>query len=107
MCAKLFSRGFHGKRHEPADGTRLPPGQYLVDDFPVLSVGPTPYTLEQEWSFSIEGEIDPPRRWTWDEFIHLPSESITVGIHCVTHWSKFDTRWHGVSVDTLLKGVET
>ena len=106
MPARLFSRGFHGRRQEAGDDSRLPPGQYLVTDFPVLSAGPTPYTPEQEWSFSIEGEIDTPRRWTWQEFTHLPSESITVDIHCVTHWSKFDTRWRGVSVDTLLQGVD-
>jgi hypothetical protein len=53
MCAKLFSRGFHGRRHEQADGNRLPPGQYLVTDFPVLSAGPTPHTPLDRWTFSM------------------------------------------------------
>jgi DMSO/TMAO reductase YedYZ molybdopterin-dependent catalytic subunit len=59
------------------------------------------------WDFTIKGEVDEPRRWTWEEFQALPSETITKDIHCVTHWSKFDTVWKGVSVDTLLDGVET
>jgi DMSO/TMAO reductase YedYZ molybdopterin-dependent catalytic subunit len=107
ITVSLISRGFRGRRKTPEQSDRLPPGQYLVTDFPVLSAGPTPYTPEKEWSFSLEGEIDTPRRWTWQEFTHLPSESITVDIHCVTHWSKFGTRWRGVSVDTLLEDVET
>ena len=55
----------------------------------------------------IVGEVDEPRRWTWDEFRALPSEEITRDIHCVTKWSKLDTVWQGVSLDTLLDGVET
>jgi DMSO/TMAO reductase YedYZ molybdopterin-dependent catalytic subunit len=74
ITLSLISRGFRGRRKTPEQSDRLPPGQYIVTDFPVLSAGPTPYTPEQEWSFSIEGEIDPPRRWKWDEFTHLPSE---------------------------------
>jgi DMSO/TMAO reductase YedYZ molybdopterin-dependent catalytic subunit len=85
----------------------VPPGQYVTPDFPVLSAGPTPRTPLDEWTFSITGEIDEPRRWTWDEFQALPSETVTVDIHCVTKWSKLDTTWEGVSVDTLLDGVET
>ena len=60
-----------------------------------------------EWTFSIVGEIDEPKRWTWEEFRKLRAETFTVDIHCVTKWSKLDTSWTGVSVDTLLEGVET
>jgi DMSO/TMAO reductase YedYZ molybdopterin-dependent catalytic subunit len=60
-----------------------------------------------EWTFSIVGEVDEPKRWTWDELRRLQSESFTADIHCVTKWTKLDTRWMGVSLDTLLDGVET
>ena len=85
----------------------MPPGQYVTSDFPVLSAGPTPHTPLDQWTFTIEGEIDAPRHWTWEEFSALPSEHITKDIHCVTKWSKLDTEWEGVSVDTLLAGVDT
>src|SRR5207247_5659838 len=101
-----ISRGFRGRR-AAADPTRVPPGQYVTNDFPVLSAGPTPHTPLDRWDFSIIGEVDEPRRWTWDEFRALPSEEVTRDIHCVTKWSKLDTVWRGVSVDTLLEGVET
>jgi DMSO/TMAO reductase YedYZ molybdopterin-dependent catalytic subunit len=103
----FISRGFKGRRRDPAQSDRLPPGQYLVRDFPVLSAGPTPHTALSQWTFSISGEVDDVKRWTWDEFRALPSETITHDIHCVTKWSKLDTVWEGVSVDTLLEGVET
>ena len=100
-----FSRGFQGRRSEgPAD--RIPPGQHLVDDFPVLSAGPTPHTPLDEWTFAIEGGAEPVS-WTWDEFQALPSEEVTKDIHCVTKWSKLDTVWRGVSLDTLLGAVES
>jgi DMSO/TMAO reductase YedYZ molybdopterin-dependent catalytic subunit len=102
-----FTRGFRGRRRKPGEAGRLPPGQHLVDGFPVLSAGPTPHTPLEEWSFSIVGEIDEPRRWSWDEFGALRRETIRCDIHCVTSWSKLDTEWEGVSVDTLLDGVET
>jgi DMSO/TMAO reductase YedYZ molybdopterin-dependent catalytic subunit len=101
-----ITRGFRGKRRD-ADPSRLPPGQYLVEDFPVLSAGPTPHTPLEEWSFTISGAIDEPRSWTWEEFQSLPSETFTVDIHCVTKWSKLDTTWTGVSLDVLLEGVDT
>jgi DMSO/TMAO reductase YedYZ molybdopterin-dependent catalytic subunit len=105
MGEGFISRGFRGRRR--SQDTALPPGQYLVDGFPVLSAGATPRTPQEEWDFSIVGEIDEPRRWTWEGFSQLPSEEITKDIHCVTKWSKVGTRWEGVSVDTLLDGVET
>ena len=108
MAGNFISRGFRGRRREdPAVAGRVPPGQYLTSDFPVLSAGPTPHTPLAQWDFAITGAVNPERRWTWDEFRALPSESITVDIHCVTKWSKLDTVWEGVAIDTLLDGVET
>jgi DMSO/TMAO reductase YedYZ molybdopterin-dependent catalytic subunit len=108
MGRGFFSRGFRGRRRDAeVDDSRVPPGQYLVEGFPVLSAGPTPRTPLEEWDFTIVGEIDGPKRWTWEEFRALPSEEITRDIHCVTKWSKLDTTWEGVSVDTLLEGVES
>jgi DMSO/TMAO reductase YedYZ molybdopterin-dependent catalytic subunit len=103
----FISRGFRGRQRDRDKQDRLPPGQYSVDDFPVLSAGPTPRTPLSEWSFSITGQIDEPKRWTWDQFRALPTETLTRDIHCVTKWSKLDTLWEGVSVDVLLEGVET
>ena len=101
----VISRGFRGRRSEgPSD--RIPPGQHPVDDFPVLSAGPTPHTPLEEWTFTISGG-SAPVSWTWEEFLALPSEAITVDIHCVTKWSKLDTVWKGVSLDALLEHVET
>jgi DMSO/TMAO reductase YedYZ molybdopterin-dependent catalytic subunit len=102
----IISRGFRGRRDD-APSDRVPPGQYVTRDFPVLSAGPTPRTPLDRWDFSIVGEVDEPRRWTWEEFRALPSEEVTVDIHCVTKWSKLDTVWEGVSVDTLLDGIDT
>jgi len=83
----------------------VPPGQYLTDDFPVLSAGPTPHTALEDWTFTIDGGAEPVR-WTWEEFRKLPAETVRVDIHCVTKWSKLDTVWEGVSVDTLLEQVD-
>src|SRR6187399_3552681 len=103
----FVSRGFRGRRSEYADTGRVPPGQYVTRDFPVLSAGPTPHTSLELWDFSIVGELDEPRGWTWEEFRALPSEEITRDIHCVTRWSKLDTVWRGVSLDTLLENLQT
>jgi DMSO/TMAO reductase YedYZ molybdopterin-dependent catalytic subunit len=101
-----ISRGFFGLRAD-VDPGRLPPGQYLTHDFPVLSAGPTPKVHLHRWTFTVEGEIDEPRTWSWEELQALPAEDVTVDIHCVTKWTKLDTTWKGVSLDTLLDGVAT
>ena len=103
----IISRGFRGRRLQPDVSGRLPPGQYLTTDFPVLSAGPTPNVNLETWSFGVTGEVEPAKRWTWEEFNALPTETFTVDIHCVTKWSKLDTTWTGVSVDTLMEGVDT
>jgi len=101
----FFTRGFEGRRRDDAPEGRLPPGQYLTAGFPVLSAGPTPHTRLEEWTFAVEGGAEPVR-WSWNEFRALPSETVTVDIHCVTRWSKLDTTWEGVSMDTLLAEVD-
>ncbi len=102
-----ITRGFRGRRRDDVDPSRVPLGQYVTSDFPVLSAGPTPHTPLEEWTFELRGALAEPRSWTWEELLALPSETPTVDIHCVTKWSKLDTTWRGVSVDTLLDGVDT
>src|SRR4029078_5984888 len=93
------------QRNESAQ--RLPPGQYLVESFPVLSAGPTPHIPLAHWDFLIAGELDEPQRWTLEEFQKLPHETISKDIHCVTKWSTLDTTWTGGSFDSLLDDVTT
>ena len=101
-----FSRGFRGRRVD-VDPARVPPGQYVSRDFPVLSAGPTPHTPLEDWTFTVDGAVDAPATWSWDGLLALPQETFTVDIHCVTKWSKFETSWTGVSVDALLDGIDT
>jgi DMSO/TMAO reductase YedYZ molybdopterin-dependent catalytic subunit len=102
-----ISRGFRGRRNTPAGvENRVPPGQYLTDGFPVLSAGPTPHTPLNQWTFSIRQNDRELKSWSWEEIQALPSDDVTVDIHCVTRWSKLDTEWRGVSMDTLLGAVE-
>jgi DMSO/TMAO reductase YedYZ molybdopterin-dependent catalytic subunit len=97
----FIARGFHGRRPVARAG-RLPPGQYETHDFPVLSAGPTPRTPTSAWDFTIQHADGRSTRFSWDDVMALAHETPTVDIHCVTKWSKFDTSWEGVSVDTLL-----
>ena len=102
----FVTRGFLGRRsradrRDVAD--RVPPGQHIVTDFPVLSAGPTPMIPLDRWAFELTGLVRTPVRWTWDEFLRLPARDFRVDIHCVTKWTKLDTAWRGVSVDTLLE----
>jgi DMSO/TMAO reductase YedYZ molybdopterin-dependent catalytic subunit len=100
----IVSPGFTGRRR---GGTDLPPGQYLTEDFPVLSAGPTPHILPEHWEFTITTETGDIHRWDWSAFTSLPTETVTKDLHCVTRWSKLGTEWTGVSLDILLADVET
>jgi DMSO/TMAO reductase YedYZ molybdopterin-dependent catalytic subunit len=103
----IVNRGFKGRRSQAGAGL-IPPGQYVVEDFPVLTAGPTPHTPLDRWDFTVIDETgQQAARWTWDQFQALPAEEATVDIHCVTKWSKLGTHWRGVSVDTLMENVET
>jgi DMSO/TMAO reductase YedYZ molybdopterin-dependent catalytic subunit len=101
----IVTPGFRGRR--TPGRSDLPPGQYLTEDFPVLSAGPTPRIPLVEWEFVITTESGEVHRWSWSQLRELASETITVDIHCVTKWSKLGTAWEGVSLDTLMRDVET
>lgn len=103
----MATRGFFGRRR-PEPPRPLPPGQYLETGFPVLSAGPTPRTPLDKWTFTIQDDDEKLAAWTWDEFLALPQTEITTDIHCVTKWSKLDTTWKGITIDTLFEaaGIE-
>jgi len=104
----MATRGFFGRQLAPETAARLPPGQHLTDDFPVLSAGPTPRVRTETWSFTLKLGPRPVKSWNWAEFNSLPQNHFQRDIHCVTTWSKFDTNWEGVLVDDILTaaGVE-
>jgi DMSO/TMAO reductase YedYZ molybdopterin-dependent catalytic subunit len=101
----IVSPGFTGRPRSV--GPKLPPGQYLTEDFPVLSAGPTPRIPLDTWRFVVSTETGARHEWTWAELLALPAEDVTVDIHCVTKWSKLGTTWRGVPVETLLADVES
>jgi DMSO/TMAO reductase YedYZ molybdopterin-dependent catalytic subunit len=100
----VISRGFSGKNrdHNP----ELPPGQYLTEDFPVLSAGPTPQIDIADWTFTVQTETG-STKWNWDELHALGVEDVHTDIHCVTRWSKLATDWRGVPLDAIFDKVET
>jgi DMSO/TMAO reductase YedYZ molybdopterin-dependent catalytic subunit len=101
----LISRGFSGRRR--SSDANLPPGQYLTEDFPVLSAGPTPRVDLDDWQLSVTTETGDVQRWDWAGLQALAQAEPTVDLHCVTRWSKLATTWRGVSLDTLLADIET
>lgn len=100
------SRGFTGKHRQVGPLGRVPPGQYVTSDFPVLSAGPTPHKPLEQWTFEVNGLVSKPMYWSWAEFQQLPAQRYTVDIHCVTKWTKLDTQWEGISIDTLFEHVD-
>ncbi|NKB46040.1 MAG: molybdopterin-dependent oxidoreductase [Alphaproteobacteria bacterium] len=98
-------RALTGQASNPARG-RLPPGQRLVKDFPVLDLGPQPNMLPRDWALSTAGQIDRPIKWSYDDLMAQPQVEIVSDIHCVTTWSRYDNRWKGVSAKHLLSEVQ-
>jgi DMSO/TMAO reductase YedYZ molybdopterin-dependent catalytic subunit len=100
-----FTRGFRGRGRASRD-SRLPPGQYDAGrDWPVLTAEVTPELDTSSWTFAVEGLVERPTTWSWDEIHRLPPSTYEGDIHCVTTWSKFDTVFGGVSVDELLEAA--
>jgi DMSO/TMAO reductase YedYZ molybdopterin-dependent catalytic subunit len=94
---KLLDRGL--------DPARLPPGQYLTDKWPVLHAGTVPRTDLATWDFKVFGEVEEPLTLTYEELQALPHRDVTVDIHCVTRWSRFDASFKGVHWRELAKLV--
>ena len=100
----VINRGFRGRGKQEE---KPPPGQYVTERFPVLSAGPTPRVDTDRWQFSIVTDNGQRHEWSWSQMQMLPSENVTVDIHCVTKWSKFATPWRGVALDTLFAHVDS
>jgi DMSO/TMAO reductase YedYZ molybdopterin-dependent catalytic subunit len=102
----IVTRGFTGKRR--SDGVakeRVPPGQFVTPEFPVLTAGPTPRAALDTWTLALQHGGRLLAKWSWAEFEALPQTETTADIHCVTKWSKLDTRWRGVTFDDLIKAA--
>jgi len=95
---KLVEKGY--------DPGRLPPGQYLTEKWPVLHAGSVPHVDLATWDFRVWGEVEQPLGLTWEKLQALPSTEIVLDIHCVTRWSRFDTRFRGVHWRDLAELVQ-
>jgi DMSO/TMAO reductase YedYZ molybdopterin-dependent catalytic subunit len=104
----MLTRGFTGRPRLADPENRIPPGQHVVYDFPVLSAGPTPRIPLDQWRFSLKVGPEKITAWNWAEFNALPKTKKTRDIHCVTTWSKLNTSWEGVLIDDILAqaGIE-
>ena len=92
-------------RAEENFGDRLPPGQTLVTNFPVLSYGRTPRFNPAKWDFKLIGLVEPELRFTWEQFRALRRTTQVSDFHCVTTWSRYDNRWEGVKVRDIIAMV--
>jgi DMSO/TMAO reductase YedYZ molybdopterin-dependent catalytic subunit len=99
----LSARGRKQAEKLGIDPERVPPGQYLTEKFPVLTVGPNPKYDLSGWDFTVFGEVDREVKLSWDELMALPQKDVVLDIHCVTRWSKLDTQWRGVAVSDVLE----
>jgi DMSO/TMAO reductase YedYZ molybdopterin-dependent catalytic subunit len=97
----MITRGFTGRQQPPDLANRIPPGQHIVEGFPVLSASATPSISTDDWTFELKDGPRPLCKWTWVEFNRLPQTKVTRDIHCVTSWSKLDTPWEGVLIDDI------
>jgi DMSO/TMAO reductase YedYZ molybdopterin-dependent catalytic subunit len=101
-----ITRGFRGRQSDSVESRdRVPPGQYVTQNFPVLTAGPTQQTRVENWSLELYRGGEQLAHWSWTEFEALPQTVKTVDIHCVTKWTKLDTRWRGVTFDDLMKAA--
>ncbi len=87
------------------DPSRLPPGQYLTEKWPVLHAGSVPHTDLDRWDFKVWGEVDEPLALSWQELSSLPTVEVTQDIHCVTRWSRFDTTFRGLPWATIKERI--
>lgn len=91
---------------DPDKEMRLPPGQRLVTNWPVLDLGVQPHVPTQNWRLEVDGAVTTELSLDWDAFMALPQAEDVSDIHCVTQWSRYDNRWQGVKTQVLLGLVQ-
>jgi len=89
----------------PDHGKRLPPGQHLTNDWPILDLGEQPTIETRDWKFTVAGAVERPISWDWDTFLAQPQTDTLSDIHCITDWSRYDNTWQGVTMAHLLATV--
>ena len=94
-----------GMTSRPED-SRLPPGQHLVKNWPVLDLGQTPNIAKENWRLDITGAVEHPTSWTWHDLMSAPQSHKLSDIHCVTSWSRYDNNWDGVTTHDLMDAVQ-
>jgi DMSO/TMAO reductase YedYZ molybdopterin-dependent catalytic subunit len=94
-------RALTGQEADP-NRVRLPPGQRLVEDWPVLDLGVTPRLDTGNWRLTVDGLVENPVGWRWADLQAQPQERFLSDIHCVTTWSRYDNHWEGVGARRLL-----
>jgi len=99
--------GKPGKRRDGDEAEAgLPPGQHETRDWPVLDLGHQPLIDTRDWQFTVAGMVERPLKWTWQDFLDQPQTMSTSDIHCVTDWSRYDNKWHGVLFSHILTQVQ-
>ena len=104
MAFNFFRRQLNERERAVAD--RLPPGQYLTEKWPVLHYGSVPRVDLATWDFTVDGLVEQPLRFTYEEFKQLPRRTLTSDVHCVTRWSLLDSAWEGVPVSEIVARVK-
>src|SRR5881392_3679055 len=97
---RIAEAGRRGRKHA-LNGSRLPPGQHEVKNWPVLDLGLQPDIPKNKWSLTVEGLVENPRHFTWDDFMALAQAEVVRDFHCVTTWSRFDNHWGCVEFKTI------
>ncbi|HYH74958.1 MAG TPA: sulfite oxidase-like oxidoreductase [Candidatus Saccharimonadales bacterium] len=95
----IINKGFTGR---PNSSKRLPPGQSVVERWPVMTYGPTPRVATSNWLLVIDGAVKKPVTIDWETFNKLSKTTQKTDIHCVTRWSRLGMEWEGVSLDELV-----
>ena len=102
----VFERVSRRSKDRENYGVRLPPGQKVMEDWPVLTYGITPEIDLNEWRLRLFGAVERDVEFTWEQFIALPRTAVRCDIHCVTSWSRMDNEFEGVALQELLKYVK-
>jgi DMSO/TMAO reductase YedYZ molybdopterin-dependent catalytic subunit len=98
----MLNRLMGGSKLTDEQRSRVPPGQYVTEKWPVLHYGSVPRVDLATWDFKVWGEVENPVTFTWDEFKSFPRKTITTDIHCVTRWSRLGASFSGVPIQHIL-----